>query len=276
MRTSAAINVPLVVFMLLGAGGRLAAAAPGDYCRPFELRGPVKRVLVETQIDDAAPRQKKSELLVSRDGRSATMTSYEADAPAATPIYPTTLFEYGDSGRLVRQRLRLDGKTDFTVTECVYDTEHRLSVVTMRSLNPQFDGRKISFSYSPTMQTELFETPVAKNLTTRTLDAAGRVLKEITIDQLRSFKRDEVEYAYAKDTVTTCWKNPPPLPDRQCNVVRSNDRGDEVERVGESGSLRTIYVYDAHGNWTSRRHQMQNNSGSQAFGDITHRTITYW
>lgn len=271
------IRLCLVVACLVPAS---AQAASSEYCKPFPFRGAVKSIEIEEpKIDQKTGAivhvPKNVDIAVSRDKRTVTRISYQSDFPLPGRLqrWPTTIFEYDASGRVTRETLQLDGRTEFTVTECHYDGQGRPTYMTMRSKNPEFDNRKITFAYGHGWETERFQTRVANNLTTRTLDSQGRVVKEVEVDELRGYVRAQYEFAYAGSQTTRCWQDPGN--GRQCSTSVQDQHGNVVSYTGPGIAIKknTTYEYDAAGNWTSERAD----AGTISFGPpLTLRRITYW
>jgi YD repeat-containing protein len=152
-----AVNCLLLViaFVILPARPSLA-----DFGRPCgtgkPLVGRVKSVEVtEGKIEHGTEKlygttSVRSRTEWSEDARTITMIEYEVDTgfQAWLRMYPTTIWQYDASGRLVRETLRLNGYTAFTTTECAYDQQGRVSKLTMRSKNREFN-RTLTYEYGP-------------------------------------------------------------------------------------------------------------------------------
>jgi hypothetical protein len=277
-----AVNCLLLViaFVILPARPSLA-----DFGRPCgtgkPLVGRVKSVEVtEGKIEHGTEKlygttSVRSRTEWSEDGRTITMIEYAVDTgfQAWLRMYPTTIWQYDASGRLVRETLRLNGYTAFTTTECAYDQQGRVSKLTMRSKNREFN-RTLTYEYGPGWRSERFQSSAVSILTTSTLDSLGRVVKEIERDELERVDRSIRDYRYGSDLREVCWQE---NDKRGCTTYRYDTRGNEVEAFSLEGKGTERYEYDEAGNWTKRVTSVTDRSGSPRKIDaVVWRRITYW
>jgi YD repeat-containing protein len=264
-----------------------AFAARFDYCPSFPHLGPVRSVTNEELTIDQKSGQElrrhtRSRDEISQDRRLITSVEYSVDTPlqARLKMFPTTVFEFDGAGRLLRSTLKLDGTTDYTVTECQYDQQDRLSIVMMRSQNPDFN-RRISFTYQPTVETERFQTRVTDGLTTRTLDPQGRVVKESRVRDIQGtrYVDEPTDFSYAGRRTTACYPSPVDNK-RECTETLVDERGNLIESKANNSATSVAYEYDSFGNWTSERHSSTSTFPARpntiTMRSARARVITYW
>ena len=249
------------------------------------LRGNVKTVLISTgkvSSDTGAPRNDLrlwERFDVSRDRRTITVVQYSADDFAVFPLFylwPTTICEFDDAGRLVKSRLKLNGLTTYTTVETTYDAQGRQVAVKSRSRNPEFTG-DATYEYSGNAVTERFRRSNPTTTITER-DSSGRMTREIHRDQKENVELSNVEYRYGPDTVEILgrengknWRITEKL-DAMGNTIESSSSG-----LGFESRATVRFDYDAQGNWI-RRVTIRSSSTSPParIRDLDVRQISYW
>jgi len=250
------------------------------------LRGNVKTVLIsngKVTSDTGAPLNKPDlweRWDISRDGRTITVVTYSADEFAVLPLFnlwPTTICEFDDSGRLVRSRLKPNGLTTDRTVETSYDTQGRRLAVKSRSRNPEFNY-DATYEYAGDAVTERFPRgPVTTTITEH--DSSGRIAREIRRDERAHVELSNLEYLYWLDTVVTLghengkewriWKKI----DAMGSTIESSSSG-----LGFESRENFRFTYDVQGNWTSRITFRSSSTVSppSRSGDLDIRQISYW
>ena len=275
------------IFLLLVALFLLPLDAQADdTCLEAKaLHGNVKTVLIsnaKVASDTGAPLNKPTRWQrwdVSRDRRTIIVVTYSADDFAVLPLFnlwPTTICEFDDAGRIVRSRLKLNGLTTNTTVETRYDTQGRKLAVKSTSRNPEFTSYA-TYDYAGNAVTERFPPG---NPTTRITerDASGRITREIRRDQMANVDLSNLEYRYGPDTVEILGREN----GKEWRILRKIDARASTIESSSSGlgfeSRDTFrFDYDTQGNWT-RRITVRSSSVSapSRMGDLDIRQITYW
>lgn len=249
------------------------------------LRGNVKTVLIsngKVSSDTGAPRNDPhlwERFDVSRDRRTITVVQYSADDFAVLTLFnlwPTTICEFDDAGKLVKSRLKLNGLTTYTTVETAYDAQRRQVAVKSRSRNPEFTY-DATYENSGNAVTARF--PRGNPTTTITeRDASGRITREIRRDEKENVESSNVEYRYGPNSVEILgrengknWRITRKL-DAMGNTIESSSSG-----LGFESRDTFRFDYDAQGNWI-RRVTIRSSSVSPPprIGDLDVRQITYW
>ena len=128
------------------------------------LRGNVKTVLISNGrvwSDTGAPGE--GPWISGNDLTSAAIA--EASRSSSIPptffllpllnLWPTTICDFDDSGRLVRSRVKVNGLTTYTTVETAYDPQGRQLLVKSRSRDPEFTY-DATYEYSGNAVTERF------------------------------------------------------------------------------------------------------------------------
>jgi hypothetical protein len=262
----------------------LDAHADASCLEAKALRGNVKTVLIsngKVSSDTGAPRNDPhlwERFDVSRNRRTITVVQYSADDFAFLTLFnlwPTTICEFDDSGRIVKSRLKLNGLTTYTTVETAYDAQGRQVAVKSRSRNPEFTG-DTTYEYLGNAVTARFPQGIRLTITER--DASGRMTREINRDQKEDVELSNVEYRYGPNTVEilgrengTNWRITRKL-DAMGNTIESSSSG-----LGFESRDTFRFDYDAQGNWI-RRVTIRSSSVSPPprIGDLDVREITYW
>ena len=113
-------------------------------------------------------------------------------------------------------------------------------------------------------------------VTNQTLDATGRVVKEVELDEARSTILRTSEFTYGVDRKEQCSISfRDPRPRRECGTIVQDSHGNEIEVRGEFQTRKTSFEYDAVGNWVSRRLAVIGPRGPSV-ETIVQRKIEYW
>jgi hypothetical protein len=249
------------------------------------LRGNVKTVLIsngKVSSDTGAPRNEPhlwERWTVSRDRRTITVVQYSADDFAVLPLFnlwPTTVCEFDESGKLVTSRLKLNGLTTYTTVETTYDAQGRKRAVKSGSRNPEFTY-DATYTYTGNAVTErLSRGNPTTTITER--DTSGRITREIRRDVTEDLELSNVEYRYGPDTVEILgrengkdWRIVRKL-DAMGNTIESSSSG-----LGFESRDTFRFEYDAQGNWIRRVSTMYSSlSPPPRIGDLDVREISYW
>lgn len=262
----------------------LDALADGRCLEAKTLRGNVKTVLIsngKVAADTGAARSEPHRWErwdISRDRRTMTVVQYSADDFALLTLFnlwPTTICEFDDSGRLVKSRLKLNGLTTYKTVETTYDAQGRQVAVKSRSRNPEFTG-DATYEYSGNAVTA--RSPRGNPTTTITeRDASGRIAREIRRDEEEGVESSNVEYRYGPNSVEILgrsngknWRVARKL-DAMGNIIESSSSG-----LGFESRDTFRFDYDAQGNWIRRVTIRSSSLGPPPrFGDLDVRQITY-
>jgi hypothetical protein len=247
-----------------------------DACQPSDLLGRVKSViLTEALVDSVTGNIGPARLVlrtdVSENGRIAETTlalSGRSAGPAATA---TTYYE---NGRPVRGLETENGKTVPAMT-CSYDAQGRLVEARTGLGNREF-GYVDTYEYGPGFirRRSLPSSGGGPSVTTQTLDANGRVIKEVVADEATSTLQRTSEVTYDGNRKEECGVSTHE-PRRQCATIVEDHHGNEIEFVAEGQHRKTSLEYDAVGNWVSKRITIIGPFGAKD-ETIVRRKIEYW
>jgi hypothetical protein len=111
----------------------------------------------------------------------------------------------------------------------------------------------------------------------QTLDATGRVVKEVEIDEATSTVVATTEFTYGVDRKEVCSISfSSPRPRRECATIVQDSHGNEIEVRSEFQTTKTSFEYDAVGNWVSRRLVATGPLPGLSIETIVRRKIEYW
>jgi hypothetical protein len=242
-------TIPLgTLLVLIGIPSR------ADACSPPELLGRVKSVIVSEVLVDSttgkvAGVREVLRIDVSQDGAVAKTTLALSGRSAGPPATSTTYFE---NGRPVRALQTVNGKTVPSMT-CSYDSQGRLVASRTGSENTEF-GITETYEYGPAFvrrRTSVLPSG-GPSLTAQTLDANGRVVKEVVVDEATSTVQRTSEVTYEGDRKQVCEVSSRDAR-RQCVTTVEDSHGNEIEVVAEGRTRKMSSEYDAAGNWISKR-----------------------
>ena len=245
-----------------------------EACKPFDLLGRVKSVIeTEALVDPVTGKIGEARLAdridVSNDGGVVEMTVY-APGPSAEPTYKSTA--YFESGRVIRGFDVVNGKTVST-TNCSYDAQGRL--VELRTQADKGERSTVeTYEYGAGFIRRRARVFSSWYVTSQTLDATGRVVKEVEIDEARSTVLRTSEFTYGVDREEQCSVSSRNLR-RQCTTTTRDSHGNEIEFVAEGHTRKTSFEYDSVGNWISKRTSSTGPLGGKV-EIIVQRKIEYW
>jgi hypothetical protein len=249
--------------------GRLEA------CEPFEFRGRVKSVVeTEALVDSATGNIGRARQVlridVSQSGDTAKTTLSVSGRSAQPPATSTTYFE---NGRPVRRLESQKGKTVPAGT-CSYDAQGRLVEARIGSEYSE-SGSVDTYEYGPgVIRLRSNNTFSGPSVITQTLDANGRVIKEVVVHEATSTVHLTIEITYDGDRKTVCGVSARD-PRRQCATTVVDSRGNEIEFLAEGQTRKTAFEYDSVGNWISKRTSVTGPVGGTV-ETIVQRKIEYW
>jgi hypothetical protein len=245
-----------------------------------ELRGNVKTVLISQGKVIAGTRTPLRPLYVwervdlSPDRRTVTITQYSADGFSLLPLFnlwPATVCEFDQAGRLVRTRVKLNGLTAYTTVETTYDAQGRPVRERSRSRNPEFTY-DATYEYSGNATTRVSRGVTITTITEQ--DAAGRPTRIVRRDSRENVELSSVEYRYGADTVEVIGREN----GRSWRIAHKTDaHGNTVASETPYAHDSAQLEYDAHGNWVRRVGTTYwATAGSPRTSDLTVREISYW
>jgi hypothetical protein len=272
------IRIALAI-LLLGPLASTSFAAVDSECKAFPFRGTVRTVQITTERVNrtnglsVGPSTKEAEITVSEDRRTMTSVRFSADTLTAArrSLFPTTISQFDEAGRLVRQSLTVEGRENFSVIECAYDQLGRVRSSTKRSRNPE-QNQSVTFEYLPSTIRERFKTAVASLLISHSLDTEGRVVKEVEFDEFRNVTNRTREFTHSGRSSTMCTNGEDGK--RVCRTTVTDANGNEVEIRTGAIVQKIQFEYDNAGNWVSKR----TDGGFESLTNdiIERRSITYW
>jgi YD repeat-containing protein len=231
------------------------AQADGRCLEARALRGNVETVLLsqgQLWTDTGAVRGKINlweKWSISQDRRTATIVQY-TDGFALLPwiaLWPTTICEFDEAGRLVKSRWKSNGLTTYSTEVTTYDAQGRPVMVK----SDDAPDRVLTYEYSGNSVTA--RHPAHNPITTTTeRDSSGRVTRVIRRDETEKIELSNVEYRYGPGTKETIglengntWRYVSTL-DALGNTISSSS-------VPGGAILNTTrFDYDAQGNWIRR------------------------
>jgi hypothetical protein len=248
---------------------------PSAACTPWDLRGRVKSVLVsEVDVDSATGLieglRQAVRIDVSEDDDVATWTLPGSRRSAGPPTTSTTYFE---NGRPVRGSQTVNGKTVPSMT-CSYDVQGRLVEARTGSENQEF---RITdhYEYGPNfIRRRSSVVPGGRTVTTQTLDAEGRVVREVEVDEATSAVHRTADISYDGNRKQTCVVSMS-ASRGVCLTSIHDTHGNEIEVVGAGERRAMSFVYDSVGNWISKKTTITSRDGDTLV-KIEQRKVEYW
>lgn len=245
-----------------------------EACEPSDLRGRVKSVIeTEALVDSVTGKIGRARQVlridVSQDGGIAETTLALGGRSAGPPATSTTYFE---NGRPVRRLETQNGKTVAAMT-CSYDSQGRLVEAKTGSDNSEFLTVD-TYEYGPGFIRRRSSTNGVPAVITQTLDAKGRVIKEVVVDEATSTVQVTAEVTYDGNRKEACGVSARD-PRRQCATTLHDSHGNEIEFVAVGQTRKTSFEYDSVGNWISRRTAVIGPKGTTV-ETIVQRKIEYW
>jgi hypothetical protein len=245
-------------------------------CDRSDLLGPVKSVIVtEALVDPITAKIGGARLAlridVSKDRAIEETTLYALESPAEPREKITSYFE---NGRLTRQLEAADGKTVTTTVTCSYDLQGRLVEGRIQSDNSE-RSRIETYEYGSGFIRRRARIFGQWKVTNQTLDALGRVVKEVTLDEAKSTVEETSEFTYSGDRQEQCSVTFLD-PRRRCATTVRDSHGNEVEFLGESQTRETTFEYDSVGNWISKLTLVTRPPSTPKVETIVRRKIEYW
>jgi hypothetical protein len=242
-------------------------------CERSDLLGSVKSVIVtEAFVDPITAKIGETRLAlridVSKDRAIEETRLYALESPAEPREKITSYFE---NGRLTRQIEVADGKTISRTVTCSYDAEGRLTEVRTNSNNGELITIE-KYEYGSGTIRRRAQVLGHWTVTNQTLDALGRVVKEVTLDEAKLTIENTSEFTYSGDTQEQCIVTSLD-PRRRCATTVRDSHGNEVEFLAEGQTRKTTFEYDSNGNWISKRTLVRATSNVET---IVRRKIEYW
>lgn len=185
----------------------------------------------------------------------------------------------GDDIRLCCRRSSEPWKHRVTVATALstshYDPQGRLVEAITGSENSEFLITE-TYEYGPALirrRTSVIPGG-GPSVTTQTLDANGRLIKEVVVDEATSTIQRTSEVTYDGNRKEVCEVSSL-VPRRQCATTVQDSHGNEIELVAEARTRKMSFVYDSVGNWISKRTSV---TGPHGFTVVTieQRKIEYW
>jgi hypothetical protein len=184
LETGTMVDNRIICFAAIGIAS-VFTTLPGrlEACEPFEFRGRVKSVVeTEALVDSATGNIGRARQVlridVSQNGDTVKTTLSVSRRSAQPPATSTTYFK---NGRPVRRLESQQGKTVPAGT-CSYDAEGRLVEARTGSEYSEF-GSVDTYEYGPGVIRRRSITNGVPAVITQTLDANGRVIKEVVVDE---------------------------------------------------------------------------------------------
>jgi hypothetical protein len=265
-------RVPILLALL-----SVLTAAPtrADACQRSELLGRVQSVILSEAIVDSATGnvagvRQVLRIDVSKDGTVAETTLALSARSAGPPATSTTYFQ---GGRPVRAIQTAKGKTVPSM-KCSYDSQGRLLESDTGSEFSEFRFIE-SYEYGPGFirrRTTAF--PGVPSVTTQTLDATGRVIKEVVVDESTSTVHRTSEVTYDGNQKEVCEVSSIDSR-RRCATTIHDSHGNDIEVVSVGRTLNLSFEYDSVGNWISKRTSITGSLGISVV-TIEERKIEYW
>jgi hypothetical protein len=262
-----------------------ATPSRADACERSDLLGRVKSVIVtEALVDPLSGKIGEPRLAfrtdVSSDGGIVEMTVY-APGPSAEPASKSTA--HFESGRPVREVETVNGKAVSTST-CSYDAQGRL--VEARTQSEKGERSMVeTYEYGSGFIRRRARILGQWKVMNQTLDALGRVVKEVFLDEARSTVEQTIEFTYSSDRQEQCVVSFFD-PRRHCSTTIRDSHGNEIEFLTEGETRKTTFEYDSVGNWISQRKRVTTDGprAPDAAGTrptliletIVQRKIEYW
>lgn len=247
-----------------------------EACQPSDLIGRVKSVSVSEVIIDSATGhidgvRQVLRIDVSQDGAVAKTTLALSGRYAGPPATSTMYFE---NGRPVRALQTAKGKTVPAMT-CSYDPQGRLVKAITGSEFSEFSTTE-TYEYGPALiRRRTNVIPGGEpSVTTQTLDANGRVIKEVVVDEATSTVQRTSEVTYDGNRKEECEVSSRNSR-RQCVTTVQDAHGNEIEVVAEGRNEKTSFEYDSVGNWISKRTSVTGLYPGKVV-TIEQRKIEYW
>jgi hypothetical protein len=248
-------------------------ATGANACERPDWSGRVKSVIVTEASFDAATgrvgeRRQALRAEVSRDGRTIETTVY-----GYVPSEPDSkLTSHFDGERLVRQVETMDGKAVST-TNCSYDPQGRLIEAKTQSGNAELSTHQI-YEYGSGSIRLRVKSLGEWHVVNQTLDARGRVIKEVEFNEERATIERTSEYIYSENRKDECVVSLAD-PRRHCATTVVDSHGNEIDFRGDEQSRRNTFEYDSVGNWVSKRTSITGPRRS-TIETIVERKIEYW
>jgi hypothetical protein len=278
VRIFAAVSVyPSMRVICLGALGFVVFVNPGpvEACKPLDLRGNVKSVIESEVPVDAAtgtigtPRV-TNRIDVSQDGRISEMAWL---SPSGRVISKSSA--HFEGGKEIRRAEVSNGKTVSTTT-CSYDAAGRLTEDRTQSERGERNVIE-TYEYGDGFIRRRVQAFGGPSVITQTLDAAGRVIKEVVVEESTAKVARTADVTYSDNKEQRC-EISARTERRHCFTTSRDSQGNVVEVGTEGGTgrtLKTSFEYDSAGNWISKRTVITD--GSETVTDrIVRRNIEYW
>jgi len=247
-----------------------------DACEPSDLLGRVKSLIVtEALVDSVTGNVGRARQVlrtdVSQKGDIAKTTLSISGRSARPPATSTTYFE---NGRPVRRLETENGKT-VPAMNCSYDPQGRLVEARTGSESSEVAFLE-TYEYGPGFirrRTSTFGGG-PPSVTTQTLDANGRVIKEVMLEEATSTVHRASDVTYDGNRKEVCgFSERDPL--RHCATTVQDSHGNEIEFIAEGHTRKRSLEYDSVGNWVSKRTAVIGPDGITV-ETIVLRKIEYW
>lgn len=244
-----------------------------EACKPPELRGRVKSVITTEAVNEPArgfvgQQEPTSRIDISRDGTVVDMTYLTAQSGQAG----SRSTAYLENGKVVRAVDVANGKT-ISTTNCVYDTHGRLIEATTQSILGERSSVE-NYEYSAGLIRRRIKSFAGSKIITQTLDDAGRVVKEVVVDETNSKVEQIHEFTYNANRVEQCTSSSSNAP-RQCRTVVRDDHGNDVEVSADGETTKNSFEYDSSGNWILKKSAFAK-ARIPPVERIVRRKIEYW
>lgn len=268
--TSSQMIVTLGILLVLTA----AIPTSADACERSDLIGRVKSVIVTQALVDPITAKIGDARVAFRTEVTKDRGIEETTVYGLGPSEPhEKLTSYFENGRLTRQLEAADGKTVSTTTTCAYDAQGRLVEARTQSNDAE---RTIVETYEYgsgfiRRRSRVFGT---WKVTNQTLDALGRVVKEVKLDEAKSTIEETSEFTYGGDRQEQCSVSFIE-PRRRCGTTIRDSNGNEVEFRGEEETRKISFEYDSVGNWVSKKTAIIR-PRETSVETIVRRKIEYW
>ena len=245
-----------------------------DACGQSDLLGRVKAIIATEALVDlmtgriGEARQVLS-IFAAQDGGIVETTLYGS---GRRPEPRSKLTAYFQGGKLARQFEVVDGKTISTTT-CSYDEQGRIVETRTQSENAEHNIVE-TYEYGSALIRRRVKTFGGPSVVTQTLDATGRVVKEVEFNEAMSKVVQTIDFTYTDGREERCGVSFID-PRRKCKTIVRDSHGNEVETRAEGQTVRTSFEYDSVGNWVSKRTVISGPRGTSV-DIIVRRKIEYW
>lgn len=269
------VDLRIICVAAFGAWVVAPISSRAEACGPSELRGRVKSVIVTEALVDPMTGKigqalQRVRIEVSQDAAIVETTLY---APEQSVEPSSKLTAYFENGRPTRELQTANGKTVATTT-CSYDAEGRVVEARTQSENAERSMVE-TYEYGSGFIRHRASMFGRWKVINQTLDASGRVVKEVVLDEATSTVEQTNEFTYRGGRKEQCSVFSRDSR-RRCSTTVVDSHGNETEMLAEGQSRKTSLEYDSIGNWVSKRISITGPRENARVEMIVRRKIEYW